>query len=100
MGDQWTLTRLSEDTGGLSVYNHNDLKGGLNQIVNDQRAYYLIGFEPPKAAFEKSSGRPKFHEIKLKVNRPGVRVRTRAGFYGVTDDDVIQKAPLVSTTEH
>ena len=100
LGDQWTLTRLSEDTGGLSVYNHNDLKGGLNQIVNDQRAYYLIGFEPPKAAFEKSSGRPKFHEIKLKVNRPGVRVRTRAGFYGVTDDDVIQKAPLVSTTEH
>jgi hypothetical protein len=44
-------------------------------VVNDQRAYYLLGFEPPKAAFEKSSGRPKFHEIKLKVNRPDLRIR-------------------------
>jgi VWFA-related protein len=100
IGDQWTLARLSEDTGGLSVYNRNDLVGGLNQIVNDQRAYYLVGFEPPKDAFEKSSGRPKFHEIKLRANRADVRVRTRAGFYGVTDDDVIQKAPLVSMPEH
>ena len=98
--NHWSLARLSEDTGGLSVYNNNNLRGGLNQIVNDQRAYYVLGFEPPKAAFEKSSGKPKFHEIKLKVNRPDVRVRTRAGFYGVTDEDVIQKAPLMSVTEH
>ncbi len=99
LGDRWTLTRLSEDTGGLSVYNRNDLTGGLSQIVNDQRAYYLIGFEPPRAAFEKSSGRPKFHDIRLKVSRPDVRVRTRAGFYGVTDQEVIQRAPLVSMPE-
>jgi VWFA-related protein len=100
LGNHWSLARLSEDTGGLSVYNHNDLAGGLRQIVDDQRSYYLIGFEPPKAAFEKSKGRPKLHEIRLKVSRPGLSVRTRAGFYGVTDDDVIQKAPLMGTPEH
>jgi len=100
VGNHWSLARLSEDTGGLSIYNHNDLPDGLRQIVNDQRAYYLIGFEPPRAAFEKSSGRPKLHKIKLRVNRPDVNVRTRAGFYGVTDEDVIQKAPLVAMPEH
>jgi VWFA-related protein len=91
-----TLSRLAEDTGGLSIYNRNDLRGGLNEAVTDQRAYYLIGFEPPKTAFAKASGRPKFHSIKLKVNRPDLRVRTRAGFYGVTDVEVLERAPLAS----
>lgn len=99
VGTQGTLQRLAEDTGGLSVYNRNDLKRGLIEVVSDQRAYYLVGFEPPRTAFERTSGRPKFHEIKLRVNRAGVRVRTRAGFYGVTDEDVIQKAPLMNTPE-
>jgi VWFA-related protein len=100
VGTQGTLQRLAEDTGGLSVYNRNDLRRGLNEIVSDQRAYYLIGFEPPKSAFVRTSDRPKFHEIKLSVNRPDVRVRTRAGFYGVTDKEVIERAPLVATPEH
>ncbi len=100
VGTQGTLQRLAEDTGGLSVYNRNDLKGGLNEVVSDQRSYYLVGFEPPKSAFERTSGRPKFHDIKLKVNRPGVRVRTRAGFYGVTDKEVIERAPLTVSPEY
>lgn len=99
VGTQGTLQQLAEDTGGLSVYNRNDLKGGLNEIVNDQRAYYLVGFEPPKTAFDRSSGKPTFHSIKLRVNRPGVRVRSRAGFYGVTDDEVIERAPLMVAPE-
>ncbi len=99
IGTQGTLQRLAEDTGGLSVYNRNDLKRGLVEVVSDQRAYYLIGFEPPASAFEKPSGRPQFHEIKLKVNRSGVRVRTRAGFYGVTDQEVIERAPLIASPQ-
>jgi VWFA-related protein len=94
---QGTLARLAYDTGGLAVYNRNNLKRGFAEIVEDQRSYYLIGFEPPESTFSRSSsGAPKFHEIKLAVNRPGVRVRTRAGFYGVTDEDVLKRAPLVS----
>ena len=97
MDIQGTLDRLASDTGGLSVFNRNDLKRGLVDVVEDQRSYYLIGFEPPDLAFSKSSsGKPKFHEIKLTVNRPGTRVRTRAGFYGVTDEDVLKRAPLMS----
>jgi VWFA-related protein len=95
----YTLQRLAEDTGGLAIYNRNDLEGGFNAVVNDQRAYYLVGFEPPKASFEKSSGRPKYHDIKLKVSRPHIQVRTRAGFYGVTDEEVIERAPLKTMPE-
>lgn len=94
---QGTLARLAADTGGLSVFNRNGLKRGLVEVMEDQRSYYLIGFEPPDLAFSRSrSGEPRFHEIELAVNRPGLRVRTRAGFYGVTDEDVLKRAPLKS----
>ena len=99
VGTQGTLQQLAADTGGLSVYNRNDLNGGLNEVIGDQRAYYLVGFEPPKAAFAKGSARPRFHQIKLTVNRPDVRVRTRAGFFGVTDAEVIYRAPLMTSPE-
>jgi VWFA-related protein len=94
---QGTLARLAHDTGGLAVFNRNNLERGFAEIVEDQRSYYLIGFEPPESTFSRSSsGKPKFHRIELSVDRPGLRVRTRAGFYGVTDEDVLKRAPLVS----
>jgi len=91
-----TLQEMAQDTGGLSVYNRNDLRRGLRDVVDDQRSYYLIGFEPPTSAFEKASDKPRYHRITLTVNRSDVRVRTRAGFYGVTDREVIKRAPLMT----
>ena len=95
IANHFTLQEMAQDTGGLSVYNRNDLKRGLRDAVDDQRSYYLIGFEPPKSAFERASDKPRYHRIKLTVNRSDVRVRTRAGFYGVTDREVMKRAPLM-----
>ena len=97
VGSQASLQYLADDTGGLAVANRNDLQGGFGDVLRDQASYYLIGFAPPAKAFAKKSGRPKFHKIKLSVNRKDVRVRTRAGFYGVTDEEVIKRAPLLAT---
>lgn len=35
----------------------------------------------------------RIHSLKVKVRRSGLRVRTRAGFYGVTDETVAKAAP-------
>lgn len=88
------LMSLAFETGGLAIFSRNGLDRALQEISDDQRSYYLIGFEPPKATFARSRVKTQFRSIKLTVDRKGVRVRTRAGFYGVTDDDVLQKAPL------
>ena len=97
-GSQASLQYLADDTGGLANATRNDLRGGFGDVLRDQSAYYLIGFEPPERTFVKNSGRPKFHKIKLSVNRKDVRVRTRAGFYGVTDEEVKRRAPLTAAT--
>jgi len=88
---------LASATGGLALVNRNSLERALARVVEDQRSYYLIGFEPPQSTFSKP-GQPRFHKIKLTIDRPGVRARTRAGFYGVTDQVVVARAPLSEPT--
>ena len=79
---QGTLYLLADETDGRAIVNLNDVLPGLAQIVRDQSAYYLLGYT--------SSGAPtdgKFHEIKVRVRRPDVRVRARRGFYALTEEN-------------
>lgn len=80
---------MARETGGFNVHNSNDF--GLKEIYKDQQGYYLIGFRPSEETFDR-----KFHHISVRVKRSGLKVRTRKGFYGVTDDEAqakIRKAP-------
>jgi len=74
------LTYLARETGGFAVLNNNDLNLGIRRVLKDQQSYYLIGFDPEDEKFDR-----KYHSIKLKVNRPGLQTRTRAGFIGFSD---------------
>ena len=77
-----TLRTLAEETDGRAIVNRNDLEGGLKQVVRDSSAYYLIGYNSSQAP---SDG--KFHEIKVKVKRPGVQVRARKGYWALTAEE-------------
>src|SRR5262249_13593869 len=58
--------------------------GALRRTLEDQRGYYLIGYVPDGATF---SGRtPRFHSLRVSVTRPGLRVRSRRGFFGRPDE--------------
>ncbi|HKE03783.1 MAG TPA: VWA domain-containing protein [Blastocatellia bacterium] len=74
------LTYLARETGGFAILNNNDLNSGIQRALKDQRSYYLLGFDPEDEKFDR-----KYHSIKLKVNRPGLQTRTRAGFIGYPD---------------
>ena len=81
------LNYLAEQTGGLAFRNTNDLSGGIQRVLDDQRGYYLIGYRPDESTFDARSGRAKFHHLELKVTRPGkFEVRMRNGFYGKADE--------------
>jgi VWFA-related protein len=93
MAREDSLIEIAELTGGLAVISNNDLAGGLARIVKDLSGYYLIGYVPDQATFESRPGPPRFHEVKVQVKRPGLKVRSRKGFYGVTDEFVAQASP-------
>jgi VWFA-related protein len=71
---------IARQTGGFLVRNSNDF--GLKRVLEDQQGYYLIGFRPGEATFD-----GKFHHLKARVKPAGLTVRTRAGFYGYTDEE-------------
>jgi len=77
-----TLRQLSEQTDGRAIVNRNDLVAGMKQITRDASAYYLIGYNSSQAP---SDG--KFHEIKVRVKRPGVQVRARKGYWALNQQE-------------
>ncbi len=82
------LIYLAQQTGGFNIRNNNDLTGGIRRVLADQRGYYLIGYRPDEATFDPQTGRRRFHRLTIKLlNHPELKVRTRTGFYGVTDEE-------------
>jgi VWFA-related protein len=67
---------LAADTGGFSVRNQNDLKGGIARIARESASYYLLGYAPQN---KRADGR--FRKIEVKVAREGSKVRARRGYY-------------------
>jgi hypothetical protein len=55
----------------------------MKQIVRDSSAYYLLGYTSTTGAND-----GKFHDIKVRVKRPGVQVRSRKGYWALTTEDV------------
>lgn len=75
-------TFIAKQTGGFVVTNTNDLNIGVQEALYDQQHYYLLGYDPDDEKFDR-----KKHSISVKVTRPGMKVRTRAGFFGITEEE-------------
>ena len=80
---QDTLHILAEQTDGRAIVNQNDLVSGLQQMMRDSSAYYLLGYTSSRAL---TDGR--FHEIEVQVKRDDVQVRNRKGYWALTERDV------------
>lgn len=78
-----TLRVLADQTDGRAIVNRNDLDGGLRQIIRDSSAYYLLGYNSSQAPAD-----GKFHEIRVRVKRPGVQVRARKGYWALTAEEM------------
>lgn len=87
---------LAHDTGGLFMYDQNDVDGALRKVITDSEGYYLIGYHPDSSTFDPRTGQPKFHRVAVHVKRSGLTVRTRAGFYGNSDRGL---APVAHTRQ-
>jgi len=73
-----TMLELASRTGGHAAYNTNDLSGAIRRAVDDGRVTYTLGYYPADAA---EDGR--FHEVKVTVDRSGVDVRFRKGYFAM-----------------
>ena len=74
--EQQTMLELADRTGGRAYYNTNDLAKAIRESVSDAKLTYTIGYYPKEDKFD-----GKFHSIRIKVNRPGVALGYRNGYF-------------------
>jgi VWFA-related protein len=67
---------LADETGGDAIVNTNNYRQGYERFVQDSNQYYLLGYSPE---VEHRDG--DFHRVTVRVNRPGLIVRARTGYY-------------------
>jgi VWFA-related protein len=91
------LKIMADNTGGRVVVDTDAVLPAIDRIFEEEGAYYLIGYETLNP---KPDG--KFRKIEVKVNRPGVSVRNRSGYWAADPSSVLTRdrpAPSISDFE-
>jgi VWFA-related protein len=77
---QEVMGTLSSDTGGKAFFDSNDFAPAFAQVQRDTWAYYAIGFRSSDPARD-----GRYRKLTIKVNRPGVKLEYRPGYYAPAD---------------
>jgi VWFA-related protein len=77
---QETLVTLAGDTGGKAFLDSNDFGKVFTGVQQDSSVYYLLGYHSSNAARD-----GRFRRITVRVNRPGVKLDFRRGYYAPAD---------------
>jgi VWFA-related protein len=70
------LEVLATQSGGLALFSSNDVAAQLQKCLSDLGSYYEVSFDPPHA--DKPN---EYHQIEIRVAKPGLSARTRLGYY-------------------
>ena len=68
---------FADNTGGRTVTRTNAPETRVTEMFVENSSYYMLGFQPPKTTPD-----GKFRPVDVKVLRPDVEVRARAGYFG------------------
>jgi VWFA-related protein len=70
------LQVIAVQSGGLELYGSNDVGEMAAQCMADAASYYEITLDASVAAHA-----DEYHSIDVQVNKPGLKARTRMGYY-------------------
>src|ERR1700676_3573733 len=91
--NQQILAALAEGTGGFTIFNTNDLLGGLEKIGREQNEFYILGYVPQ----ETPEG--SCHTLKVKLERGGLNVRSRSGYCNARTANPLDGKPVEKQLE-
>jgi hypothetical protein len=90
---------LLEDTGGLGIHTKVDTFPEIERIFHDLDQSYFLGYVPVNkemARKDQDLPMPVLHSLKIKVKKPGLKVRARARFSDVPASFKPVALPFVS----
>ena len=77
---QETLVTLAADTGGRAFLDSNDFSKVFKGVQDDTSTYYVIGYHSTNPARD-----GRYRHITVALNRPGVKIEYRRGYYAPAD---------------
>lgn len=90
MSSHSMMNSVAEQTGGKAFYNTNDLNRAIRDSMEDGSTYYTLGYYPENKEWD-----GRFRRISVKVNRPGVKLHYRQGFYAVEPKEHAKQDPKI-----
>lgn len=73
------MAEIAFQTGGRAFVGTNNLAGAMKRAMADDSTYYTIAYTPP----EQKEKREPYHKIELQLDRPGVILSYRRGYYAI-----------------
>jgi VWFA-related protein len=73
-----TMQEMADRTGGRAFYNTNGIDQAVRKSIDDGSTYYTLAYYP-----ENKDWNGKFRKIHVTVDKPGVKVRYRLGYFAV-----------------
>ncbi|MBD3857666.1 MAG: VWA domain-containing protein [Acidobacteria bacterium] len=90
MSAEVLMANMAGTTGGRPLQNSSALAAQLDEVSQELASYYSLAFEPYHL------GDGKYHRLKVKTNREGVRLRHRDGYLDVPEAERINNKTLAA----
>lgn len=74
----WSEVAAVSGARSFHVRDAREVAGTLRAVIDELRQQYLLGYVPP------ANGRVGWRSIRVRVNRPGARVRARDGYLALS----------------
>lgn len=89
-----SMETIAQRTGGKAYYNSNDIKSAIRGAIDDSKVTYVLGYYPSHNTWD-----GKFHDLKVKLNRNGVNVRHRLGYFAFPEQPQAAQTRQVALRE-
>lgn len=76
--EQSTMQQMAYLTGGKVYYNQNNIDDAIRSSIDDGSTYYTLAYYP-----DNKDWNGRFRKITVKVDRPGIKLRYRGGYYAL-----------------
>jgi hypothetical protein len=77
LGGNYQFAELARATGGTAIYGRNDVDAEINTAIQDGSSFYTLTYRPTNSSLDPS----KFRKITVTLDRPGLKVLTRQGYF-------------------
>jgi len=94
MNSHSTMNTVADQTGGKAFYNTNDLNKAIRDSMEDGSTYYTLGYYPEDKNWDN-----RFRRISVKVNRPGVKLHYRQGYFAIEPKTYAKQDPKIMATD-